>query len=97
MRKVLQLAGRIEGLKRLKKPLQAGEPIPRVLLLLLGQYGAAPEDQLWDSRLGGDNLAKQLGGSLLNLGHSVVAVRGVNDKPLGHVQQIAQILERTEG
>jgi hypothetical protein len=96
VREVLQLARRIERLKGFKEPLQATEPIPPVLLLLLRQDGAAPEDQFGDACLGGNDLAEKLGGALLNFGHPVIPVRGIDDEPLGYVQQIAQILERAE-
>ena len=96
MREVLQLPRRVERLQGFEEPLEAAEPILPIFLLLLRKDGAAPEDQFGDARLGGDDLAKKLGGALLNFGHAVVPVRGIDDEPLRHVQQIAQILERPE-
>ena len=96
MREVFQLPGRVERLQGFEEPLEAAEPILPVLLLLLRQDGTAPEDQFGDARLGGDDLAEKLGGALLNFGHPVVPVRGIDDEPLRHVEKIAQFLERAE-
>ena len=96
MREVLQLPGRVERLEGFEEPLQAAEPILPVFLFLLRQDRAAPEDQFGDARLRGDDLAEKLGGALLNFGHPVVPVRGIDDEPLRHVEQIAQILKRPE-
>ena len=96
MREVLQLAGGVERLKRFQEPLQTAEPIFPVFLLLIREDGAAPKDQVGDACLGGDDLAEKLAGALLNFGHAVIPVSRIDDEPLGHVEQIAQILERAE-
>ena len=91
---VLQLAGCVERMQRFKEPLQTAEPVRPVFLLLIGEYGSAPEDQLGDACLGGDDLGKKLAGALLNLGHATIPVRRIDDEALGHIEQVAQILER---
>jgi hypothetical protein len=62
---VLELAGGVERLERFKEPLQTAEPVFPVLLLLVGENGAAPEDQVGNARLGSDDLAENLAGTLL--------------------------------
>ena len=63
---------------------------------MVRKNGVAPEDQFGDACLGGYDLAEKLAGALLNLRHSVIPVRGIDDESLGHVEQVAQILERPE-